>query len=272
MTYVVAVSGGVDSIVLLDMMARSEGRPIVVAHFDHGIRDDSHEDAAFVAAVAKAYGLVFETRREELGANAGEALARTRRYLFLREVAKKHNGELVTAHHADDMIETIAINFLRGTGWRGLAVLDSDARRPLMKMRKEDVVAYAQQHNLEWREDSTNQSDRYLRNRVRPAVRSLPADNRKQLQALRDRQVAIKRAIHDEVLALLGEGSGYSRYTLTHIPRQVALECLRVVTRGSLTRPQLTRLLLAVKTMPDGRIYEAGAGVVVRFDTRYFYL
>jgi len=272
MTYVVAVSGGVDSIVLLDMMVRSKDASIVVAHFDHGIRDDSHEDADFVAAVAESYGLVFETRREELGANAGEALARARRYLFLREIAKKYDAELVTAHHADDMVETVAINLLRGTGWRGLAVLDSGDLRPLIKTQKKDILAYALQHNLEWREDSTNHSNRYLRNRVRPAVKALSTNSKNQLQLLRDEQIVIKNAIHDEVYKLFGDGPQYSRYVLTHVSRQVAIECLRVITNGSLTRPQLARLLLAIKTMPDGRTYEAGAGVVVRFDTRNFYL
>jgi len=69
----------------------------------------------------------------------------------------------MTAHHADDVIETIAINHLRGTGWRGLAVLDSDIVRPLLGMSKEVIKDYAQKRGLTWREDSTNTSDVYLR-------------------------------------------------------------------------------------------------------------
>ena len=78
--YIVAVSGGVDSVALLDMLARLSDHELIVAHFDHGIRSDSAEDALFVSGLAEQYGLPFEMRREELGSNASEDLARTRRY------------------------------------------------------------------------------------------------------------------------------------------------------------------------------------------------
>ena len=107
MKYIVAVSGGVDSMVLLDMMVRAGAGELVVAHFDHGIRPDSHHDAAFVKKIAEQYGLPFESRREVLGETASEALARERRYAFLRHVAKKHNAQIVTAHHLDDLVETV---------------------------------------------------------------------------------------------------------------------------------------------------------------------
>ena len=134
MRYVVAVSGGVDSVVLLDMVAQEVApQRLIVAHFDHGIRPESADDAAFVKSLAKQYGLTFETKREELGANASEELAREHRYAFLRDVAKRYSATIMTAHHADDIIETIAINMTRGTGWRGLAVLDSPGiERPLL--------------------------------------------------------------------------------------------------------------------------------------------
>ena len=104
MKRVVAVSGGVDSVVLLDMLA-DEGVNIVVAHFDHGIRPDSAADAWFVKALAARYGVEYIGKREELGADASEELARERRYAFLHEVAQKHHAKLVTAHHLDDLIE-----------------------------------------------------------------------------------------------------------------------------------------------------------------------
>ena len=88
MKYIVAVSGGVDSVVLLDMLGKIPGHELVVAHFDHGIREDSARDAQFVASLAHERGLIYAGKREELGANASEALARERRYGFLRELAK----------------------------------------------------------------------------------------------------------------------------------------------------------------------------------------
>ena len=171
--YVVAVSGGVDSVVLLDILSKQPDLELIVAHFDHGVRFDSGIDAIFVAGLAKKYGLKFELKREELGPDVSEDVARTRRYDFLRSVAKKHNAQLVTAHHADDVIETIAINLLRGTGWRGLAVLDSDVVRLLTGVKKSEIIDYANDHKLMWHDDSTNFENKYLRNRVRHHTNNL---------------------------------------------------------------------------------------------------
>lgn len=272
MTFIVAVSGGVDSVVLLDMMVKQAKSPLVVAHFDHGIRPDSHEDALFAEALAESYGLPFETKREELGEDASEALARERRYDFLYKVAKKHRAKIVTAHHGDDLAETIVINLKRGTGWRGLAVLDSGVFRPLLNLRKDDIYYYAKKYGLEWREDSTNADDRYLRNKIRPAVKTLYRDEIQSLHGLRERQVGLKKDIEAEVWRILGMGPIYSRYFIINIPKDVAMECLRVLTKGELTRPQLERLLLAIKTALPGTIYQAGAGIDVSFTTRYFTL
>ncbi len=272
MKYVVAVSGGVDSVALLDMMNRLPQHELIVAHFDHGIRADSAEDARFVRDLAQLYKLPFELRREELGPTASEELARKRRYAFLQDVARRHGARIVTAHHGDDLIETIAINLHRGTGWRGLAVLDGDIARPLLDMSKEEILAYAQGHGLQWREDSTNSSDAYLRNRIRPQTAKLSAETKKRLQELRHKQRELKREIEKEVHEIVGDGPLYSRYLLIHSPKQVALECLRVMTDGALTRPQADRLLLAIKTAPSGGAYQAGAGVTAHFTPRYFTL
>lgn len=182
MTYVLAVSGGVDSIVLLDALVNhridelvSEGLTIdlsgqfVVAHFDHGIRSDSIEDRVAVEKLAKSYNIPFETKRVELSADVSEDEARTVRYNFLRQVCKKHNAQLATAHHQDDLIETMIINLIRGTGWRGLVSLssNSDILRPFLHTPKNDLLLYAKKYNLQWREDSTNSDTKYLRNYVR---------------------------------------------------------------------------------------------------------
>jgi len=270
--YVVAVSGGVDSVVLLDMLSKNSTHEIVVAHFDHGIREDSAEDAAFVSELAETYEHSFETLREELGVNVSEEKARDRRYLFLRSIAKKYDGQIVTAHHADDIVETIAINFTRGTGWRGLAVLDSDIHRPLLHLSKSDILKYAADHNLSWREDSTNASDAYLRNRLRRKATNLDPDTKQELLALRSQQVESKRLIKEAVTELIGEGPEYSRYFFTHAPTKVAIECLRAVTHARLTRPQLERVLMAIKTAAPKSSYTAGSGITFDFTTRNFSL
>jgi len=270
-TYVIAVSGGVDSIALLHMMTQVTHHKIIVAHFDHGIRDDSAKDATFVGALASEFGFPYETLREELGSGASEELARNRRYAFLRSVAKKHAGHIVTAHHRDDAIETIAINIHRGTGWRGLAVLDSDILRPLLQLGKVNLIEYAQQHNLKWREDSTNASSAYLRNRLRRVTHNLEPAVKSELLALRSRQMKSKRLIEQTIKDLVGSGPQYSRYFFTHIPNDVAIECLRYVTGTKLTRPQLERLLLAIKTASPKHSYQAGSGITFNFTTRNFY-
>ncbi len=290
MKYLVAVSGGVDSVVLLDMLIKDwhlaegtrrkpsfSGRdefwnsfpkrnggqrpPVIVAHFDHGIRDDSASDAEFVAGLAKKYNVPFETKREVLGKDASEELARERRYTFLRDAAKKHKAVVVTAHHMNDIAETIAINVARGTGWRGVAVLASDAYRPLLSMTKKELLAYAKKNKLEWREDSTNASDAYLRNRLRRKLTD--EDAVLQLAALRARQVELRDAIDKEVSDALAKGeSAHSRYFLTHIPATAATELLRglaICEMGySPTRPQLERALLAIKTARPGTKFPFG--------------
>lgn len=269
-TYVVAVSGGVDSVALLDMMSRLTEHSLVVAHFDHGIRPDSADDATFVRELATRYGLPFESRREELGSQASEEKARTRRYHFLQSVAKKYGAKIVTAHHMDDLIETIAINMKRGTGWRGLAVLDSEIVRPLLDITKMDVIEYARRHELEWREDSTNATDTYLRNRIRKTLAHLTEDERRQLLALRAQQKHTKKEIDEEVRRLVGAGPNYGRYFFIHTPKAVAIECLRAVVDAKLTRPQLERALLAIKTAAPGTVHQAGNGISLRFTSRNF--
>ena len=102
--FIVAVSGGVDSVVLLDKLVKIGKSQLIVTHFDHGIRPDSADDAKFVAGLAKKYDLVFETGGLELGANASEDLARQKRYAFLRTIANKYDAQIVTAHHMDDFL------------------------------------------------------------------------------------------------------------------------------------------------------------------------
>ncbi len=273
--YVVAVSGGVDSVVLLDMLMRGNqfaapDYKFIVAHFDHGIRDDSSEDAGFVAELAKKYGLEFASRRETLGSGVSEELARTRRYTFLRSVANQNHAKLVTAHHADDVVESVTINLQRGTGWRGLAVMDSDVVRPLLDIDKQLILDYARRYHLIWHEDSTNASDAYLRNRIRRRAHDLADDAKRQVIALRSHQVGLKAQINQEVVDLVGTGPEYSRYFFTHINQTVALECLRYIVHARLTRPQLGRALLAIKTAKPHVIYEAGDGVEFRFTSRNF--
>lgn len=270
MKYIVAVSGGVDSVALLDMMHRAGGAELIVAHFDHGIRPESIEDAEFVRQLADSYGLPFEHKREVLGESASEELARKRRHAFLEEIAKKHAAKIVTAHHLDDLVETLAINAQRGTGWRGVAAFGKPIARPLLSMEKSDLIDYATRRNLQWRDDRSNASDAYLRNRIRKKTTTLSEATKRELHALQATQSQLRREIDVEVANLIGRGPDYSRYVITHISIPAAIECLRAITKRRLTRPQLERLLHAIKTAPSGAKFEAGMGVTAQFSTRYF--
>lgn len=276
MRCVVAVSGGIDSIVLLDTLVRAGGHELIVAHFDHGIRDDSEADARFVEELAKKYYLTFASVREELGAKASEELARNRRYHFLRETARLHNARIVTAHHGDDMIETIAINLLRGTGWRGLAVLNApDISRPLLNQTKQDIRDYALHHRLEWVEDSTNASTDYLRNRVRRTIaENLSPEAGQSIRELWQKQLALKIDVDKQTETFVQSSGTYSRYLFIQLDTVSGCELLRAVlyavTGTAPTRPQTERALLAIKTARANTQYEVSGQARVRFTIRTF--
>lgn len=271
-----AVSGGVDSVVLLDMLVASQEHELIVAHFDHGIRPDSQADARFVEALARGYGLPFVSKRAELGKGASEEIARRYRYAFLQHQAAKHEAMIVTAHHADDAIETIALNLARGTGWRGLAVLDRQAvGRPLREMTKRQIRDYALERRLEWVEDSTNSEVVYFRNQLRRLIaRQLTSEERQGILDLWKKQRQLRHTIDTETQQLLGDGESYSRYFLTNIDESVACELLRAAvlhaSGSGPTRPQCERALLAIKTAKPGTVFEIGGAVRLRFSQRTF--
>jgi tRNA(Ile)-lysidine synthetase-like protein len=127
----VAVSGGVDSVVLLDFLAEKLTREhgaefmranLVVAHFEHGIRGaESLADLEFVKGLAEKYGVKLVFEYGDLGEKASEEVARKARYDFLRRVAEAENAVIFTAHHKNDLAETFALNLARGGGWRAVA-------------------------------------------------------------------------------------------------------------------------------------------------------
>lgn len=240
----------------------------VVAHYDHGIRGKvSAEDAEFVRQQCRNYGVTVRCGCGRLAAATGEAVARRYRYDFFRRVAKAIAGYdepvyLVTAHHQDDLLETIALNIVRGTGWRGLAPMNQPrVLRPLLDMAKAELVSYAIEHGLTWREDQTNDSPRYLRNRLRVLLASRSPADKAELIRLYERQKHLRRQIERELehyctRHITRDKQGQlvlRRYDLIMLPSRVAMELLRYATNGYLTSPQLRQLLLFAKVGRSGK-------------------
>lgn len=248
---ILAVSGGIDSVVMLHYLRNDP--EVIVAHFDHGIRQNSKDDCKFVKQLAAKYNKPFFFERRELGANCSEATAREERYKFLNRVAKEQGGQIYVAHHADDVIESIAINVLRGTGWRGLApMMNQDIVRPLKDWPKTKIYQYATENNLSFRQDQSNTEGDYLRNRVREQLRFADNTDKNQLLKLYKKQCAIKSEV-DEILASL---SNDNRYPRELAKLDIAIELIRSILANQdvkLTRPQLDNCKKAILEFAPGK-------------------
>lgn len=182
-TVVVAVSGGADSLCLLHVLLalQSELRcDLHVAHLDHALRPAAADDAAFVAAQAVALGIPCTVERCDVTALARarrlsvETAAREARYAFFRRIAARSGAAAIaTGHTLDDQAETVLLHLARGSGLHGLAGMrprHDGIIRPFLAVECAETVAYCAAHGLQPREDETNRSDRYARNRLRHGV------------------------------------------------------------------------------------------------------
>ena len=178
----VAVSGGVDSVVLLHLLsctAPAFGLTIGVAHYNHGMRAEaSDDDEAFVKELANSYGLdCFSGKLPRNVAHDGEsweAYARRHRYHFLENEASAQGFSFIaTAHHANDQAETVLMRMMDGAGVRGMGGIHRRRGRivrPLLPFTKEQILTYAREQELSWREDQSNSDTRFRRNRIRHEV------------------------------------------------------------------------------------------------------
>jgi tRNA(Ile)-lysidine synthase len=182
----VGVSGGIDSVVLLDLLSVISTRgwcTIHIAHCNHQLRGEaSHQDELHVRRLASKYGLHFHHTSADVTGyskeyNLGiETAARIMRYQFFEKAAKAcHADAIATAHHSEDNAETLLMNLMRGSGITGLAGIpprrDLDKKlsyiRPILWLSKKEIEHYAKVRNLEWREDESNTSLNFTRNKIR---------------------------------------------------------------------------------------------------------
>lgn len=165
-----AVSGGLDSMALLDAVARAsdDRESVVVATFDHGTGDASKAAVGLVRRRAREFGVRLLVGHAK-GLARTEAAWRNARWDFLRAAAASTCAAVVTAHTLDDHLETVVMRVLRGAGARGLAGLlaTSDVARPFMERTRADLDAYARLRGLAWADDPTNLDPAFFRNRVR---------------------------------------------------------------------------------------------------------
>ena len=313
---------------LLEQVAERAAREgwlddVIVAQFDHGTRESAKVDQGFVVEKAKGMGVRYETGRMSGAEDAGEGLsggsgtsggggdflseaaARAARYEFLEAVARKYApAEIWTAQHLDDLVETVAINLLRGTGWRGLAVMErAGVRRPWLEgmggegvaggamrgdeaepveqgpldraepveqgpLDRAEIWQQAGERGLVFREDPTNQEAVYLRNRVRMRLVDWPRARKLELWQKWQRQKELRREIDELVAGLLPVmGVSWRRSWFRELEQVVAWELLRA---GLLrigvraTRPQLESFRRAILEYAPGRRFNLPGGKLVR--------
>lgn len=170
----VGVSGGIDSVALLQALVVAGKQPVVL-HFDHGWRGAaSTRDAEFVRALAKKWKLKAVVGKARAGVKKTEQAARAARWeFFAKTAAKLRCQDLLLAHNADDQVETFLLQLLRGggSGARGMRTLSKrgalTVHRPWLGIWRKEIVAHAKQNQLRWREDATNRDTHHRRNWLR---------------------------------------------------------------------------------------------------------
>ncbi|MEC3874541.1 tRNA lysidine(34) synthetase TilS [Chryseobacterium salviniae] len=177
-TYLLAVSGGADSMVLVYIF-NDLGLQFQVAHINYKLRgEDSDLDQKVVQDFCKNNNIKFHvyevSETDNKPENSIQLWARELRYKFFKEICKKENLDfLVTAHHLNDQLETFIINLSKAAGINGLAGIpssDNNILRPLLPFSKEEIYAFAKDKHIEYREDLSNQKSDYLRNKIRHEI------------------------------------------------------------------------------------------------------
>lgn len=282
---VVAVSGGLDSTALLHLLrfALDEGRfTLTAAHFDHRMRPRSGADADWVSGLCRAWDvpLTQGIARREL---VSEGDARQARYDFLARAADaRHADFIATAHHADDQAETVLFRIIRGTGLTGLAGIPSRRGRivrPLLPFRRDDIRRYGDSVGLRYREDPTNRSRAYARNRLRhdilPRLERMAPGAAESLVNLADDARAARNAresaldaVESDVVVKYADSGGFelARDRLLSYHSSVRSHLLRRLLARLGSRPDRSgteAILTFITTGESGGAVDVRGGVVV---------
>ncbi|MFI3286666.1 MAG: tRNA lysidine(34) synthetase TilS [Rikenellaceae bacterium] len=213
------VSGGVDSMVMMDLFVAA-GYNVGVAHCNFQLRgSESDEDEVLVEQRAAALGIEFYNRRfdttgeMEASGDSMEMVARRQRYAWFEEISREHNYNVIAvAHHIDDSVETFFINLFRGTGLKGLTGITAHRGkiiRPMMFAQRKDLLEYATSHKVPYREDSSNRSTKYLRNKIRlgliPRVKEINPKFSRIMRQNIERLINAQKFINASIAKISGE-------------------------------------------------------------------
>ena len=180
-TIITATSGGPDSMVLLNLLStvkKEKSLTIVCAHVNHKLRKESDDEAKMVKEYCAQNNIIFEYMTIDEYKGNTENYARKKRYEFFETLIKKYSSPyLLTAHHGDDLMETIMMRLIRGSSLKGYAAfseitskIDYKIYRPLITKTKEEILNYVKSNNIPYALDKTNDSDVFTRNRIRKYI------------------------------------------------------------------------------------------------------
>lgn len=222
--YLLGISGGRDSVALLHLLLENNYSNLVLCHLNHGLRgEDATGDAQLVSELAEKYQLQAELGHTDIkllmqqNSQSMETAARHARHQFFAQCAIKHNSSnILLAHHADDQAETILFNLLRGSaGLRGMSYqtqykingIDIQFLRPLLTISRANINAYLEEHNILYRDDSTNAEAIATRNRLRNEA--IPLLENIMGRDIRQPLLRAEKVISLNELALKQELAGY---------------------------------------------------------------
>ena len=241
---VVGFSGGSDSVCLLDILYRM-GYTVVAAHLNHNMRPTAMRDMEFCESFCKERGIAFESRIADEGSLKSEADAREARYSFFRDVMNSRGIEyLATAHNKNDSAETVLLHLLRGAATDGLCGIEpvqGNVIRPLIAVKKSEVLEYCKKNKLEFMTDETNLSDIYSRNKLRnrfipelerefnPSLIDVLADNARVIAE--DRDYMKKSA--ETAFSLITKGAGLDCDGLCALEPAVKSRCVQLLWQKS---------------------------------------
>jgi tRNA(Ile)-lysidine synthase len=270
----VLLSGGRDSVCLLDVAVRIAGAPHVAAlHCNYGLRDESDADEAHCAALCERLGVELHARRPRRPETAGnlQAWARDRRYAEAATIALDRGGDVAAGHTASDQVETVLYRLAASPGRRallGMAPREGRLVRPLLGVSRAETAAHCEARGLEWREDASNDAPEFARNRLRsellPALRSLhpaaEANVLRTLELLRD-EAAVLDAVVDAALADAGDPPALA--ALRDLPpamRRLALQRLADRSAGG-QAPAVGHRTAEVLALAEGGALDVGGGL-----------